>query len=136
MAIAGNRTDRRPLNEEHRAAPGKKSGDLASLNPANLHLIGAHGKNGRTSGLAKIDSVLGSSAENGPTDTRACSSFGDLRKGRSADGLDEDSAGPKGWFRLDGFEELRALREDRKSTRLNSSHSQISYAVFCLKKNK
>src|SRR2546427_1830758 len=25
-------------------------------------------------------------------------------------------------------------REDRKSTRLNSSHSQISYAVFCLKK--
>src|SRR5256886_11489331 len=26
--------------------------------------------------------------------------------------------------------------EDRKSTRLNSSHSQISYAVFCLKKNK
>src|SRR2546430_10907082 len=32
----------------------------------------------------------------------------------------------------------RALRavEDRKSTRLNSSHSQISYAVFCLKKKK
>src|SRR2546430_7376779 len=26
------------------------------------------------------------------------------------------------------------LAEDRKSTRLNSSHSQISYAVFCLKK--
>src|SRR5688572_32584971 len=26
------------------------------------------------------------------------------------------------------------LHEDRKSTRLNSSHSQISYAVFCLKK--
>src|SRR2546430_4241190 len=28
------------------------------------------------------------------------------------------------------------LRVDRKSTRLNSSHSQISYAVFCLKKKK
>src|SRR2546430_12981846 len=27
-------------------------------------------------------------------------------------------------------------RQDRKSTRLNSSHSQISYAVFCLKKTK
>src|SRR2546428_6685501 len=26
--------------------------------------------------------------------------------------------------------------KDRKSTRLNSSHDQISYAVFCLKKNK
>src|SRR3989475_1254772 len=29
-----------------------------------------------------------------------------------------------------------ALQQDRKSTRLNSSHSQISYAVFCLKKKK
>src|SRR5688572_32698539 len=29
-----------------------------------------------------------------------------------------------------------ASRRDRKSTRLNSSHSQISYAVFCLKKKK
>src|SRR2546430_1758645 len=29
-----------------------------------------------------------------------------------------------------------ALERDRKSTRLNSSHSQISYAVFCLKKKK
>src|SRR5256886_3481128 len=28
------------------------------------------------------------------------------------------------------------FRRDRKSTRLNSSHSQISYAVFCLKKKK
>src|SRR3712207_8184719 len=28
----------------------------------------------------------------------------------------------------------RVLREDRKSTRLNSSHANISYAVFCLKK--
>src|SRR5438270_9508071 len=29
-----------------------------------------------------------------------------------------------------------AASSDRKSTRLNSSHSQISYAVFCLKKKK
>src|SRR5204862_2842550 len=29
-----------------------------------------------------------------------------------------------------------ARREDRKSTRLNSSHVEISYAVFCLKKKK
>src|SRR5262245_63941721 len=31
---------------------------------------------------------------------------------------------------------LRALDEDRKSTRLNSSHLGISYAVFCLKKKR
>src|SRR2546430_11658829 len=36
--------------------------------------------------------------------------------------------------RRDRLAELK--RKDRKSTRLNSSHSQISYAVFCLKKKK
>src|SRR5258705_7532039 len=34
------------------------------------------------------------------------------------------------------LEELLELRLDRKSTRLNSSHLGISYAVFCLKKKK
>src|SRR2546427_2782833 len=36
--------------------------------------------------------------------------------------------------RLDTLTRCRS--RDRKSTRLNSSHSQISYAVFCLKKKK
>src|SRR5690348_3777771 len=31
---------------------------------------------------------------------------------------------------------LKAVYQDRKSTRLNSSHPSISYAVFCLKKKK
>src|SRR5690606_40565658 len=38
-----------------------------------------------------------------------------------------------------GFEDIRETDpplEDRKSTRLNSSHVKISYAVFCLKKKK
>src|SRR5690348_17990675 len=34
------------------------------------------------------------------------------------------------------FGGLRGLHRDRKSTRLNSSHPSISYAVFCLKKKK
>src|SRR3712207_8014183 len=33
-------------------------------------------------------------------------------------------------------EDERAGRADRKSTRLNSSHANISYAVFCLKKKR
>src|SRR2546422_7464441 len=44
---------------------------------------------------------------------------------------------------LDGIDDAlldvdgrRALVKDRKSTRLNSSHGYISYAVFCLKKKK
>src|SRR5688572_31631425 len=34
------------------------------------------------------------------------------------------------------FMKKGGFNQDRKSTRLNSSHSQISYAVFCLKKKK
>src|SRR5688572_31572713 len=49
-----------------------------------------------------------------------------------------------GWNVGDINAAVKALRDrgvtfniqDRKSTRLNSSHSQISYAVFCLKKKK
>src|SRR3712207_9250601 len=35
-----------------------------------------------------------------------------------------------------GVHATTPLRRDRKSTRLNSSHANISYAVFCLKKKK
>src|SRR2546427_1027489 len=38
--------------------------------------------------------------------------------------------------KADAIAGLPAGDADRKSTRLNSSHSQISYAVFCLKKKK
>src|SRR2546422_5973934 len=37
---------------------------------------------------------------------------------------------------IDHTEGYRELYRDRKSTRLNSSHGYISYAVFCLKKKK
>src|SRR5688572_33363502 len=40
------------------------------------------------------------------------------------------------WLMARAEETPHAEIEDRKSTRLNSSHSQISYAVFCLKKKK
>src|SRR2546428_5548782 len=41
------------------------------------------------------------------------------------------------WYgQLFAHESRIDLRPDRKSTRLNSSHDQISYAVFCLKKKK
>src|SRR5438270_5362321 len=40
------------------------------------------------------------------------------------------------WLAVIRGRELVGTNLDRKSTRLNSSHSQISYAVFCLKKKK
>src|SRR2546429_2508223 len=43
---------------------------------------------------------------------------------------------PRPPIRLPKPEVLRGAMKDRKSTRLNSSHGYISYAVFCLKKKK
>src|SRR5438034_3405586 len=40
------------------------------------------------------------------------------------------------WTFLELFLQQADLQADRKSTRLNSSHTVISYAVFCLKKKK
>src|SRR5256885_2812665 len=47
-----------------------------------------------------------------------------------------DGCGTARRARGEGAGEHRGRREDRKSTRLNSSHLVISYAVFCLKKKK
>src|SRR5438309_7702946 len=60
------------------------------------------------------------------------------------DPLMAEKGGYKHFMQKEIFEQPRAVRDtllgrisqdtDRKSTRLNSSHSSISYAVFCLKK--
>src|SRR2546427_4110986 len=51
------------------------------------------------------------------------------------DGGDHGHLPGAGLYRL-GRHAGASGQRDRKSTRLNSSHSQISYAVFCLKKKK
>src|SRR5438067_6061938 len=47
-----------------------------------------------------------------------------------------DASSPVGGARPDNRSAPLRRRPDRKSTRLNSSHVSISYAVFCLKKKK
>src|SRR2546430_13282397 len=49
---------------------------------------------------------------------------------------DTGSAHPSAFSILHRAGDHGLVHQDRKSTRLNSSHSQISYAVFCLKKKK
>src|SRR3712207_9554664 len=57
---------------------------------------------------------------------------------------DPESAEPAYWQDMDVelppersvLDAILKFKADRKSTRLNSSHANISYAVFCLKKNK
>src|SRR5690349_22729161 len=54
---------------------------------------------------------------------------------REARGLAREHDGA-GRAEGEGERARRQARRDRKSTRLNSSHVEISYAVFCLKKKK
>src|SRR3712207_8468730 len=51
-------------------------------------------------------------------------------------GDEEDGPGDQATLRADARPEVGDRNGDRKSTRLNSSHANISYAVFCLKKKK
>src|SRR5438445_4070626 len=69
-----------------------------------------------------------------PYTTLFRSRAGGGRAARAADGRADDLPGPGDR----DFPAARSARRkiDRKSTRLNSSHANISYAVFCLKKKK
>src|SRR2546430_10150186 len=53
-----------------------------------------------------------------------------------ADGGEAAQHGATPPFEHAELQQVHPGEPDRKSTRLNSSHSQISYAVFCLKKKK
>src|SRR3712207_7711599 len=60
---------------------------------------------------------------------------GDYVFGRTPEPADLAEVG-QAWMRMLTLQLGILLKPDRKSTRLNSSHANISYAVFCLKKKK
>src|SRR2546430_8545233 len=90
--------------------------------------------------IAKQESQIQSSSFYGMWDTisrfaaeiRASDFMSDMIRRRDAYG----SEGAMGAIDCATLYGLTRWLRDRKSTRLNSSHSQISYAVFCLKKKK
>src|SRR5690625_2253921 len=106
-------------------------------------LLSAHRGGGR-GGRAVDDVVLqghGSALKaRRPGPVRAADLGVEGRGGQRADLLEVEHVGPddEGLDLIEPAGDLdrRALQLDRKSTRLNSSHVAISYAVFCLKKNK
>src|SRR2546428_9230367 len=80
--------------------------------------------------FSAFDSTIPNSAAGGRLGALAFAGTGPGRTGsRTFDKIPIDAFGPR--F---GFAYRVNERTDRKSTRLNSSHDQISYAVFCLKK--
>src|SRR2546427_2192023 len=63
--------------------------------------------------------------------------FRSSAKGRLLQGLNQSRYAIQDFIQTDAaINPGNSGGQDRKSTRLNSSHSQISYAVFCLKKKK
>src|SRR2546427_2000239 len=92
----------------------------------------------RTSGqlvspLGNSVSPIDTAAEQAHTPRRASAELQTLAEPGTVDHEDSPTSSPHGLFVRFGSG-LQAGPGDRKSTRLNSSHSQISYAVFCLKK--
>src|SRR5688572_31142640 len=67
---------------------------------------------------------------------RACRPVAQRQNVGAASGRDGASGGQRAVRVFEIRQRSRSFVQDRKSTRLNSSHSQISYAVFCLKKKK
>src|SRR3712207_7245895 len=67
-------------------------------------------------------------AEDDAAFTRPTKPIGPFYSAEEAEPLQAD----RGWAMVE--EQGRGWRRDRKSTRLNSSHANISYAVFCLNK--
>src|SRR3712207_7392762 len=66
-------------------------------------------------------------------DAEQCQPILERLRGRGDEA--EPGGAPNGVWRLeDGTITIEGREGDRKSTRLNSSHANISYAVFCLKK--
>src|SRR5205085_11317919 len=99
-----------PYHPELPSFPTRRSSDLA--HPNGVEVVGrhhAHLRVGRDGGLRV------------PFDPKRI-----IRPSREREQVGDP-------YRLDPGDGAQSL-EDRKSTRLNSSHSQISYAVFCLKK--
>src|SRR3712207_8565073 len=80
---------------------------------------------------SEIEEIRGVATSKGTLDTLLETGWVRLRGRRKAPGRPV-TYGTTPAF-LDHFG-LDAIDEDRKSTRLNSSHANISYAVFCLKK--
>src|SRR5256886_1789427 len=100
-------------------------------------------------GIAKLNRLLSEKYADPEIDTRVAQYEMAYRMQTSVPDLMDLSKEPESTFELYGPDSRKpgtyaancllarrlAERGDRKSTRLNSSHSQISYAVFCLKKN-
>src|SRR5690554_6395373 len=136
-----------------------KFGKFAALSLALAVAVGCSSKGGDASGEGAIDPNAGYGANTGAFDgsmndgseeaaLRAITTFyfefdsSDLKPEamRALDVHARDLQGNGARVVLEGHADERGTREynmaDRKSTRLNSSHVRISYAVFCLKKKK
>src|SRR5690349_23751310 len=92
-----------------------------NLVPSEYHAVG----DGVADGVEQVQHKVREVIKYGADLIKVCATGGVLSKG------DDPNASQY------TLEEMKAIvAEDRKSTRLNSSHVEISYAVFCLKKKK
>src|SRR5690348_17655287 len=113
---------------------------MAQLDPVRVGLIGAAGRWGLRAHVPALQGVseaklLAVCTAHEETARAAADQFGVSRAYGSDNGLNADPEVEAVAVAV-RVPAHYALTQDRKSTRLNSSHPSISYAVFCLKKKK
>src|SRR6266567_7965751 len=124
------------VRDEMVALFGNAEGGLqpSAKRPRVILLLGLQGA-GKTTTAGKLGKWLGKQGRHPllvSTDVKRPAAIEQLNVvGRKADLRVHDPTG-----QMDPVARAKGAVADRKSTRLNSSHSQISYAVFCLKKKK
>src|SRR5205085_1266097 len=74
----------RALNAKNGAAVGHKSSDLASLDTADLQMIGGHDANGSRGRFSQLRNVIGVAIQDGPADFRRSRGASHLRQSRAA----------------------------------------------------
>src|SRR5271163_2331411 len=124
--------DKPPASLWRLPAAGGEAVEVLTM-PGGVSLV----RSARSADATVIGAALLASARDVEDDRR----LRDLRKANNVSAILHSGYPVRFWDKDLGPDEPHLfdavnLREDRKSTRLNSSHDQISYAVFCLKKKK
>src|SRR5206468_9560879 len=104
------------------------------LRPTRLQKIKGTGPNGKGTGPAPFNWNQFGGSLGGPVKRNKMFFFGDYQGNRTRQGNSALATVPTDAFQNGDLTAALGSKLDRKSTRLNSSHDQISYAVFCLKK--
>jgi hypothetical protein len=103
------RTVRGSFNVQNRPTPRQQHGELPSLYPANLSVIGTHGKDGPSRRPPQLRQIIRSAVQHRPTDSRSTGRPSHLRQRRPPHRFHHNRIRPRPRRALDRLQKFRAL---------------------------